>query len=243
MISNAVSDIGKVRNKNEDSYFIPGGSDPYKLYIVADGMGGHNAGEVASSLAVKTVKQFFDVHYSSLQKTDEMIEKFMREAIANSNSCVLNESHMHINENGMGTTMTLLLIEKGKFYIGHIGDSRAYIIRGNNIEQITEDHSLVSQMVKEGKISASEAKCHPLKNVITRALGVDFDVNIDVYIRDVKKDDIVILCTDGLSNMVSDSEILKEYLNNDIDIASNNLVGFSNKRGGYDNITIVVVKC
>ncbi len=243
MISNAVSDIGKVRDKNEDSFFISGSNDPYMLYIVADGMGGHNAGEVASSLAVDTVKQFFDKHYVSLQKTDEMIEKFMREAIANSNACVLNESHLHLDESGMGTTMTLLLIENGKFYIGHIGDSRAYIIRDHNIEQITEDHSLVSQMVKEGKLSANEARVHPLKNIITRALGIDFDINIDVYIRDVSQGDIVILCTDGLSNMVTDSEILEEYMKNDIVAASNNLVGFSNERGGYDNITIVVVKC
>lgn len=243
MISNAVSDIGKVRDKNEDSFFISGCDAQYKLYIVADGMGGHNAGEVASSLAVDTVRQFFDRHYASLQKTDEMIEKFMREAIANSNACVLNESHLHLDESGMGTTMTLLLIENDKFYVGHIGDSRAYIIRDNVIEQITEDHSLVTQMIKDGKLSANEAKYHPLKNIITRALGVDFDINIDVYIRDAKQGDIVILCTDGLSNMVSDSEILEEYTKNDIATASNNLVRSANERGGYDNITIVAVKC
>ncbi|MDI6601398.1 MAG: Stp1/IreP family PP2C-type Ser/Thr phosphatase [Thermoanaerobacteraceae bacterium] len=243
MISNAVSDIGMVRDKNEDSFYISSCSDPYKLYIVADGMGGHNAGEVASSLAVDTVKQFFDKHYESLQKTDEMIEKFMREAIANSNACVLNESQLHLDESGMGTTMTLLLIENNKFYIGHIGDSRAYLIRDNTIEQITEDHSLVTQMVKEGKLSVTEARYHPLKNIITRALGIDLDINIDVYIRDAKQGDIVILCTDGLSNMVTDAEILEEYTKNDIVTASNNLVKYSNARGGYDNITIVVVKC
>ncbi|TZE83408.1 Stp1/IreP family PP2C-type Ser/Thr phosphatase [Calorimonas adulescens] len=243
MMSNAVSNIGMVRDKNEDSFYVSGCDDPYKLYIVADGMGGHNAGEIASSLAVDAAKQFFDKYYVSLQKTDDMIEKFIREAIANSNTRVLNESQLHIDESGMGTTMTLLLIENNKFYIGHIGDSRAYLIRNNTIEQITEDHSLVTQMVKEGKLSIAEAKYHPLKNIITRAIGVDMDINIDVYIRQAVQGDIVILCTDGLSNMVTDAEILEEYTKCDIVTASNNLVECSNARGGYDNITIVAVKC
>jgi len=237
------SAIGKIRELNEDFYFASKPEDQIKLFIVADGMGGHNAGEVASFMAVNFIKDFFYSNYPLLEKNEENIESFIREAILMANSYIFEQARTNISYNGMGTTLTLLLVEKDRFYIGHLGDSRAYLIRNDNIIQLTEDHTLMTELIKKGNITKEEAKFHPQRHIITRALGTNYDVLIDTYKDKLYDGDIIILCTDGLSNMVEDYEICEEIVREkDIQKSCLNLMHLANSRGGYDNITIIAVK-
>lgn len=143
----------------------------------------------------------------------------------------------------MGTTLTLLLIENNNYFVGHIGDSRAYLIRDGSLIQITEDHSYVEELVKLGRITQEEARIHPQKNIITRALGIDEDIEVDIFTGKVLKNDVYLLCTDGLTNMLTDDLILKEFKNSEnINEACDNLINLAKQNGGYDNITIVAVK-
>lgn len=237
------SAIGKIRDLNEDFYFVSEDEDQFKLFIVADGMGGHNAGEVASFLAVNFIKDFFYSNYPSLEKNEENIEAFIRESILLANFHIYQQSKANVSYSGMGTTLTLLLLEKDKFYIGHLGDSRAYLIRNGEIIQLTEDHTLITELVKKGNITKEEAKYHPQRHIITRALGTNNDVLIDIYKDNVCTGDIILLCTDGLSNMVEDHEIYEEIIKEvDIQKSCLNLMHLANSRGGYDNITIIAIK-
>ncbi|AIS52586.1 serine/threonine phosphatase Stp [Thermoanaerobacter kivui] len=243
MIVAALTDIGNIREKNEDYYYI---SDDQRLnlFIVADGMGGHNSGEVASKSAIEAVVDYFKKNYFYLtNKNIASVENFIEKSMKYANSVVFAQSCSECELMGMGTTLTLLLIEGDYFFIGHIGDSRAYLIRNNTIKQITEDHSFVEELVKMGKITHEEARVHPQKNIITRALGVEEKIEVDIFHDNVKPQDILLLCTDGLTNMVTDEEILNEFTRNeDINISCINLVNLAKINGGYDNITVVAVK-
>ncbi|SNX55592.1 Stp1/IreP family PP2C-type Ser/Thr phosphatase [Thermoanaerobacterium sp. RBIITD] len=242
MLVYALTDTGNVRENNEDSYYISN-DDSLKLFIVADGMGGCNGGEVASKYAIESVVNYFLTHYKKCNKDNESIKKFIVDSITYANEMVFDKSFSNFNLTGMGTTLTLLLIENSNYFIGHIGDSRAYLIRENNLKQITEDHSYVEELVKMGKITQEEARIHPQKNIITRALGIDEEIKVDMFTGEVHKNDIYFLCTDGLTNMLMDEQILKEFAESEkIDEACNNLIKLAKLNGGYDNITIVAVK-
>lgn len=241
MISGAISDIGKIRENNQDAFFES--KDPsLPLFVVADGMGGHKAGEVASSMAMDTIKKnFFDA--KDKLTNEESILKLIKQSIEEANIKIYLKSLEQEQYNGMGTTITLAYIYEDKIYIGHVGDSRAYIIENGNIRQITEDHSYVNELVKTGSITKEEAKTHPKRNMITRAVGSSSIIEMDTFINKYFKDDILIICSDGLSNMLKEQEINESFIDEDnMQKACFELALKANKKGGLDNITLVAIK-
>ena len=222
----AASDIGQVREGNEDSYLVIA-----PLYAVADGMGGHRGGEVASNLALETVQQLFE------QGTGTLAEQVER-----ANSAVFERSQQDRSVSGMGTTLTAALIDGGRVHLAHVGDSRAYLFRAGELSLLTEDHTLVHKMVMEGEITEEEAETHPHRSILTRALGVDATVQVDESDVEVGDGDRILLCSDGLTGMVGDGQI-REILgrNEDPQSAVDELVKEANRAGGIDNITAVIL--
>jgi serine/threonine protein phosphatase PrpC len=223
----AITDPGRKRRRNEDAYVI----EP-PLFAVADGMGGAQAGEVASRLAAAAVKE------SGAERGGETrIVSLIQEA----NRRVYDRSTADPNVSGMGTTMTVALVESGQVAFGHVGDSRAYLIRDGSLEQLTEDHSLVAELMRSGKLSPEEAETHPQRSVITRALGTDPDVDVDTFTISAEVGDVFLLCSDGLTTMVSNDSILDlvERNRGDMEGALRALVREANRGGGEDNITVV----
>jgi protein phosphatase len=222
----AATDIGQVREGNEDSYLV---MDP--LFVVADGMGGHRGGEVASNLALETIERLFSAREGSLV-----------EQIAQANRVVFERSQRDREVSGMGTTLTAALVEGPRVRIGHVGDSRAYLLRDGELHLLTEDHTLVHRMVEEGEITEEEAETHPHRSILTRALGVDDAVDIDEGVVEVRDGDRLLLCTDGLTGMVSDREIRSVLEGSpDPQEAVERLVAAANRAGGVDNITAILV--
>lgn len=226
---------GMVREVNEDSIltFI---TDDYYLLIVADGMGGHIGGEIASSIAVKSIKEYVEDNFYKYTDNEEII----REAILLANKNIYEKSLSNSDLNGMGTTITVSLIINDAIYIGHVGDSRAYLLRGEVLNQITEDHSYINELLKKGAITKEEAEIHPMKNLITRAVGTDKYIVIDTYKDYLQNKDVLIMCSDGLTRHVTDDEILTIIKTNDNEVEY--LVNLANARGGKDNISIIVAR-
>ena len=234
-VSSATS-VGRIRPLNEDSYFV---SEPDQsgtvLAIVADGMGGHNAGEVASGKAVGIVQK--DV----LGKCGKNAKDVLVKAVNDANREIYEMSVNARNLSGMGTTMTACVAEEHNVTAVQVGDSRLYLIRGEKITQITKDHSLVEMLLENGKITKEEARRHPQKNIITRAVGTDKTVEADIYEFRAEAGDIILLCSDGLVNMVEDEEILSVInLSETLNDAANKLVAEAETAGGTDNITAVL---
>jgi protein phosphatase len=222
----AATDIGQVREGNEDSYLIV---EP--LYAVADGMGGHRGGEVASSLALETVQGLFERREGSLA-----------EQVGQANRVVFDRSQKDRKVSGMGTTLTAAQVDGNRVHLVHVGDSRAYLLRGGELTRITEDHTLVHRMVMEGEISQEEAETHPQRSILTRALGVDRNIQVDESDLEVAPGDRLLLCTDGLTGMVPEGQI-REILVETVDPqeAADKLVGGANRAGGIDNITAMIL--
>ena len=235
---------GKIREINQDSYYIST-DRKYPLFIIADGMGGHKAGEIASKMAVEIISSTFlnEIKDKSVELDDDILINAIRNSIYKANEEIYKKSIENEEYSGMGTTVTMAYESKDKLFIGHVGDSRAYLFRGNNLYQLTKDHSLVEELINNGSITREEARFHPQKNIITRALGTDEDVEIDLLVKEKLEGDILLLCTDGLTNMLNDNEI-KELLieNQDIQKACELMVQLSNEKGGLDNISVVAVK-
>jgi protein phosphatase len=222
------SDTGRRRRRNEDNYVV---APP--LFAVADGMGGAQAGEVASQLAASALEAGDSDGLDGTARIDALIQE--------ANRRIYDRASTDPSASGMGTTMTVALVEGMTVAIGHVGDSRAYLVRGEQMEQLTDDHSLVNELVKSGKLSAEEAHVHPQRSVITRAVGTDPDVDVDGFTIEAEEGDVFLICSDGLSDMVEDEEIL-ELLHrhrDDLDKAVKALVGAANRGGGEDNITAV----
>jgi len=237
------SDRGKARENNEDSFCIITGLERFpNVFIIADGMGGHNSGEVASRTAVATAEKYIRQYNEELKgQTD--IQQVIRDAITETNTAVYNQSMENIDNLGMGTTFVMAVVTQNMLHVGHVGDSRAYLIRGDGITQITTDHSFVEEMVRNGSITREEAENHPQKNLITRALGCSEEIQIDLYSCKIFEDDCILLCTDGLTNMLSEEEILSTVLEaKDMDTACSELVNKANDRGGHDNITVIAIR-
>lgn len=237
------SDRGIVRTINEDSYNIIAGYPNLPVcFIIADGMGGHNAGEVASQTAVDSVSKSI-LEFSEDLFNEETAQEKIREIMKNANADVYKLSTEQAENHGMGTTLILSVVCKKKLFIGHIGDSRAYIIRDGMMEQITTDHSFIEELVKNGSITRQEAQKHPQRNIITRALGCSKEVEIDTFSCNIKDNDIFLMCTDGLTNMV-DEDRIKDIITafDDMDKACNELVNEANSNGGEDNITVIAFK-
>lgn len=222
----SATDIGQVREGNEDSFLVVA-----PLYAVADGMGGHRGGEVASSLALETVQQLFERREGSLA-----------DQVAQANRAVYERSQSDRSVSGMGTTLTAALIDGDTVHLVHVGDSRAYLLRDGELTQITEDHTLVHRMVLEGEITPEEAETHPHRSILTRALGVDETVQVDEGDVPIASGDRLLLCTDGLTGMVPEDQIQEIMLAaSDPQEAVERLVTVANRAGGIDNITAVVL--
>ena len=230
----AKSDIGKVREINQDYYYISGSLDEVQLYMLADGMGGYNGGEIASRLAIQTAKSYIENNFKDIEKDKESIIQLVGSSMEYANMVVYEKE-------GMGTTLEICLIYNNRAFIGHVGDSRIYRIRKEFMRKLTQDHSYVQKLVKDGTITQEEAVHHPQKNMLMKALGCNAFVEPDVMVKGFLKDDILIMNSDGLTNLVSQDDIFREA-KKDIEQAPKELVKIANENGGYDNITVIVIK-
>ena len=221
-----VSDPGRRRRRNEDAYVV---SPP--LFAVADGKGGAQAGELASRMAVEAIGE------QAGATGEERVATLIREA----NRRIFARSSEDATASGMGTTMTAALVDDGRVAIGHVGDSRAYRIRAGRLEQLTEDHSLVAELVRSGRLSPEEAEMHPQRSVITRALGTEANVDVDTFTVDAQPGDVFLLCSDGLTSMVGDERIVAAVAEHrdDLERAAKQLIADANRSGGEDNVTVV----
>jgi protein phosphatase len=240
----ALSDIGQVRQKNEDAHGRYQPDDEAEsgakgtMFVVADGMGGHRGGEIASKLAVETV---ISIYYASSDGNPvAMLDKSFSEA----NRRILERSTSEVELFGMGTTCTTMVVRPGEAFFAHVGDSRAYVLRDGELGQLTEDHSLVGEMVRSGIISSEDALHHPKRNVITRSLGTQESLATDFPETPygLQDGDTFLLCSDGLTSMISDEKIKKIISANDPKTACRKLVDAANATGGKDNITVQVIR-
>ena len=243
----AKTDVGMKREHNEDSYLI---NEDLGLYVVCDGMGGHAGGETASRLAVQTVEKELlsaklrpdDPFGKEAPLAESPLAGALREAVEGACAAVFRTSRANPELNGMGTTCISLLIRNGHALVGHVGDSRAYLVRDEDVWQLSEDHSLVNEQVRAGLLSEEEARHSRLKNIITRSVGFEEDVLVDVMGLETRPGDKFLLCSDGLSNLVESGEIRDALRLHPLDEVPHQLIQLANNRGGDDNITVVAVQ-
>lgn len=236
----AKTDVGRVRENNQDSYAageLPGG---VAWAVVCDGMGGSAGGNVASSTAVKIISEQITSSYR-VGMSSNSIKNMLVSAINAANISVFDIGCSNSELSGMGTTVVCAVVTGGEAYIAHAGDSRAYMLSGDKLIQLTRDHSMVQDMVETGKITALEAKSHPRKNIITRAVGVDREIRVDFCVQEMTGSDVLLLCTDGLTNFVEQDEICTLTKDNMYYEFADRLVERANHNGGGDNITVVAV--
>jgi len=237
----AKTDLGRIRENNEDKYefFIPEDEDTLALkgafYAVADGMGGHAAGQIASELALKTA---IKAYYSD---SSPILEESLRAAFQTANALIYDAARAISERAGMGTTMTALVLRGEEAFVAHVGDSRCYRLRGGKLEQLTEDHTWVNEQVKRGLMSREEAELSPFRNVITRSLGNTPSVEVDILSDELKVGDVFLLCSDGLTGEVSDDEIRDALLKSPPSKAAWDLVELALDHGGRDNCTVLIV--
>lgn len=230
----ALSDVGNIRRINEDylGYHL---DEIQNIYIVADGMGGHNGGEVASKMAVEET-----LNYIKSCK-DLSLEDMLKNAISCANEKIFKYANSNLELAGMGTTITACLIKNKDIYIANIGDSSCYIIKDGEIKKVTKDHSLVQELIDDGSITEIQAKSHPNKNIITRAMGTGMIVAVDIYKLCTEDVDKIVLCTDGLTNDVMPEEIANCIMNSDNNMAAcKELINLAKTRGGRDNISVMI---
>jgi len=235
VLVHVISDIGLVRETNEDSYIC----EPPHLFVVADGMGGHVAGEIASKLAATTVSRYIEENNSN-----DNYEELLKQAIIQANTSIYQLSQSKEDFNGMGTTVTAIYVAGDTIYWGHVGDSRIYLLRNREFRQITNDHSLVWELVQSGNITKEEAQNHPKRNMLTRAVGTSCLIKIDTGVIAWEPGDLILMCTDGLTNMVSEQDIYSFIQNRQGDFESilDQLVIHAKNAGGLDNITTILLK-
>jgi protein phosphatase len=233
----ARTDVGVVRSGNEDTYLM---ANDRGLFVVADGMGGHAAGEVASEMAAKLVAEEFGPRRG--MSDDELMAQMVG-AIRAANGAIFERTLQEHDKRGMGTTVTAMTLLPRRYLIGQVGDSRAYILRGGSFSQITKDHSYVQEQVDAGRLSPEEARVHPYANVITRCVGSSGDVVPDLYIGTLEAGDLVLLASDGLTGMVEDED-LQAILEagGDLEELVDRMIAEANRRGGLDNITVILVR-
>jgi len=236
----ARSDTGKIRKENEDSFYIPNIDDEIKLFLVADGIGGQNHGKFASMMTIEEIIKFFIKNYDQYKNSTSIL----MEAIKYSNSSVLDLASSRQEFHGMGTTLVAALINNDELFLSNAGDSRCYIIRKGIISQLTVDNSYVQYLLEQGAISTEEAHNHPQRNLITKAIGLEKNIDIEIDCIKLYPEDILLLCTDGLTTMLSDEEILHIILkkNGNIEQAADELVNKAKTNGGTDNITAILVE-
>ena len=237
------TDIGRVRKVNQDAVKTEVISDNLAWSVVCDGMGGQAGGDIASEIAVIMISKFLSDNLSELKTSDE-IKSVMYEAVSGANQAIYLKSEKDKNLKNMGTTVIVCVVNRNKLYVAHMGDSRAYLISDDKITQITTDHSMVQEMLDNGKLTIEEDRNHPQKNIITRALGVSSDIKLEYNTIDIKKGDIVLSCTDGLTNTVEEQDIYNICKNpKNQEEAVSELITTGNKNGGNDNITVSLICC
>ena len=234
------TDIGMVRSSNQDFYLTGEISDSVSWAVVCDGMGGANGGNIASETAAKTVSDQIKMSYRN-EMSSNSIKYLLMSAITAANSDVYDMAMKDESLSGMGTTVVAAIVINGMAYIAHAGDSRAYVIGDNSITQVTRDHSIVQSMIENGEITEEEAKTHPNRNVITRALGVTEKIDIDYNEIRLDTDQSLLICTDGLTNFVENKQILEIIGNNKFYEYPEKLIEKANENGGGDNITVVMM--
>jgi len=241
-----ISDVGRKREHNEDSLLI---DDDLGLYIVADGMGGHQGGGTASRLAVETIRDklrqarangtTLALHAGALEENP--LREVLRSAVEMACRSIFHAAQSDPGLQGMGTTVTAVAVDERSAFVAHVGDSRCYLIRGEDIFQVSEDHSLVNEQLKAGAITPEEARTSRFRNIITRSVGFEEQVAVDLFSLEVEPGDRLVVCCDGLSNLVEDPEILQVVGDRPLEEAPRRLVEIANERGGDDNITVIVI--
>lgn len=229
----AITDVGIRRENNEDYYMM---NQERRIFVISDGMGGYQAGEIASEIASKTILEQFEAIQAF--RFEEDIYKLLDRA----NDAILDYVKEHPECRGMGTTVVVAYLEDEKLHLANVGDSRGYGVSKTSIQQLTQDHSLVAELVKIGSISAEEAESHPDRNIITSALGVEHKYEVFIQSFDINEFDYVLLCSDGLSNMVTSQEILNVFQNVSFESIPEKLVEMANAQGGKDNITVLCIE-
>lgn len=238
-----VTDIGKSRKENQDRIYFPKEESQVKYFIVADGMGGVKGGELAASIAVDTIKKHIDENISKIELKKESIRMLLKEAICKANKLILEKAEKTKGVKGMGTTIIVVLINGDRAYIEHVGDSRVYRIRKNIIRQLTKDHSYVQALLDEKTITKKEALNHPRRNVLLKVVGCEEEVEPDFTVKGFIEDDVLLMCTDGLTNMVSTREIYNMIVEGKASIKETciKLIDKANEYGGYDNISAILI--
>ena len=236
----AKTDKGKVRESNQDAYAVGEFPDEVAWAVVCDGMGGAAGGNIASALAVKVISDKINAAYRENMRPAS-IKNMLDSALVAANIEVYDMAYAKPELHGMGTTVVCVIVKDSVAYIAHAGDSRAYVFEGNSLVQVTTDHSVVQDLVDKGKITKEQAEHHPNKNLITRAIGVDKNIEIDFDEIDLDDDEVLIICTDGLSNYVSDNEMINEVSDGRYYAFADRLVKKANNNGGGDNITVVAI--
>ncbi|MBE7056738.1 MAG: Stp1/IreP family PP2C-type Ser/Thr phosphatase [Ruminococcaceae bacterium] len=243
MVFSAKTDVGRVRPHNEDCFGSYVSEDGSVLFlVVADGMGGQNAGEVASKMLVDC----FMNKTSFLNKknlTPEQLQDFLTDTIKEANLNILKEAKDNSEQSGMGTTAVACILQEDKLIVANVGDSRAYVSSQSVLAKVTEDHSYVEDLVRKGAISQEQARNHPDKNIITRAVGCMDDVEVDTFVKDFDKNSVLLMCSDGLSNMIEDDYMQRIIRRNkNMDKLAERLIYVAKKNGGTDNITVIVAR-
>lgn len=246
-----LTDKGKVRKNNEDNLWASdkgyNGIPSLSVFVIADGMGGHEGGEIASGIAVDYIKNIYRAgrlpEFMESKDNEEYVKSFLTDTINEINNLIYENNRKKDIKESMGTTIIFGVQKDDKVHMAHVGDSRAYLIRGHSIEQITVDHSYVAEHVDAGLLTEEEAKNHPYHSVLTRSLGIDSSVEADIYTRQIKPDDYLVLCTDGLTNMVSDTDIRDIVtITSVVTNTCKKLVDLANERGGVDNVSVIVAR-
>jgi serine/threonine protein phosphatase PrpC len=250
IVSSGVSDVGRVRTNNEDSFRIV---EPQNLFILSDGMGGEAHGEVASSMAVETIAKYcagegpkedsgVTLHGTALENWNPQTKR-LQNAVFQANFEIYKSAQEHPEQRGMGATLTAAWVNGGKLSVAHVGDSRAYLLRAGGLQQLTSDHSLVAEQVRRGIITPQQAEESDMQSVLLRALGANPEVEVDVDEVDVMPRDLLLFCSDGLTRMVTEPEIAGTLqAETDPAAAAQKLVNLANERGGLDNVTVIVVR-
>lgn len=243
VVSSGASDVGQVREKNEDSYLI---AENLSLYVVADGMGGHLGGKTASTMAVAKIEEAVRFQHESIEEAahvtpleSSIVPRILADAVRDACHAIYDKAAADPELQGMGTTVTAMLVLADRGFIAHVGDSRCYLQRGNRVVQLTDDHSLVNEQIKAGLLTPEQAATSRLKNIITRSVGFERDVAVDTFAMPLLSGDRFLLCSDGLSNLVDDTEIGSALASMELESVPTSMVELANTRGGDDNITVV----
>ena len=248
MIYSCASHVGKIRKNNEDSCMAKviqlKNDNELGIFAIADGMGGHNKGEVASEIAVKEIIEFIDKNLVVNNEVKiDYLEDILKQAYNHVNSIIYNKSNTDNIYMGMGTTLTIAILYKENVYVANVGDSRCYLLDEEFFTRITKDHSLVEELVRAHAITKEEAKKHPERNKITRAMGTDSMVIVDIFKYSIAKDDKILLCSDGLTSLVEEEQIM-DIISDEtqLDEIVTNLIDSANEMGGKDNISVIIIK-